>query len=240
MSIRKILKDGLTGEEIGKLFLEDYTDYHFSLMETAKKVVNKELSMKKALNIKTLLSLSEKQALMNSLKEEKYIKDYNNYMKICKYLDDLSIKLAYYEEKFCSECYHFLYVMTKKKLHEKKFNESFSIAEIIESMQRTYYCYIVIKTSILLIEERTGNANIFNSLNISPRKIEEAEFLLNLEIELYIMENDLNLEKKLTIEAPEIPEKIKNEAREKIKDLSFFRNSNLYLHQILAIGGEDE
>ena len=79
MNINKIIKQGLTGEEVGKLFLDDYTDYHFRLGETAKRHKNKEKSLKEALNIKGLLSESEKQILFDSLKKDKDIKGTKGY-----------------------------------------------------------------------------------------------------------------------------------------------------------------
>ena len=252
MNIDKIIKNGLTGEEIGRLFLEDYTDYHFRLGETAKRHKNKEISLKEALNIKGLLNKTEKQKLYDSLKNDKDIKSYNNYMAILKYLDDIAIKMAYFQELTYSSCLRLAYLIAKRKYKETEELEKKAtlklietIPKAIENIEENYYTYLTIKTSILLIEEITGNNNILNSINYEPDKIKDSELLLNLELETTNEENykpnsknnvfyDINLLTK------EIPEELVNKARQEVKDLSFFRNREYQLHQILIGGLEDE
>lgn len=129
MNINKIIKQGLTGEEVGKLFLDDYTDYHFRLGETAKRHKNKEISLKEALNIKGLLSESEKQILFDSLKKDRDIKSYNNYISILRYLDDIALKMAYFQEVVYSSCYRLAYLLATKITDE---NKEFNLEESLK------------------------------------------------------------------------------------------------------------
>ena len=239
MNINKIIKQ-LTGEEVGKLFLDDYTDYHFRLGETVKRHKTKEISLKEVLNIKGLLSDTEKQVLFNSLKKDKDIKAYNNYISILRYLDDIAIKMAYFQEVVYSSCHRSAYLLATKEE-----NEGFNLEEVtsnnIKKIEENYYYYLIMKTSIILIEEVTSNKNILNSLNYEPDKIVDAEDALNLELGKFY-NNRKSSEKKeeyrvyLELQTIEIPEEIIDKAREEIKDLSFFRDGKYQLHHILARG----
>lgn len=93
------------------------------------------------------------------------------------------------------------------------------------------------KTSIILIEEVTGNKNILNSLNYEPDKIVYAEDTLNYELGKFYSNRK---EEYLELQTIEIPEKLIEEARETIEDISFFRDGKYQLHHILAGGLNDE
>lgn len=241
MNINKIIKQGLTGEEVGKLFLDDYTDYHFRLGETAKRHKNKEISLKEALNIKGLLSESEKQILFDSLKKDKDIKAYNNYRAILRYLDDIAIKMAYFQEVVYSSCYSLAYLLATKTTDENEwFNLEEDLPTSIKKREEDYYFYLTMKTSIILIEEVTGNKNILNSLNYEPDKIVYAEDTLNHELCKIYSNRKEEYRVYLELQTIEIPEKLIEEARETIKDISFFRYGKYQLHHILARGFNDE
>jgi len=249
MNINNIIKQGLTGEEVGKLFLDDYTDYHFRLGEETKRHKNKEISLKEALNIKGLLSEAEKQVLFDSLKKNRDIKSYNNYMAILRYLDSAAIKMAYFQELVYSGCYRLAYLLATKTTEE---NEWFNLEESLKKIEEDYYFYLTMKTSIILIEEVTGNKNIFNSLNYEPYKIAMGEETLNFELGKFYNNRKSSEKYRVYLETQaaagnrksykgiKIPEEIIDKAREEIKDLSFFSKGEYDLHHILARGFNDE
>ena len=238
MNINKIIKQ-LTGEEVGKLFLDDYTDYHFRLGETVKRHKTKEISLKEVLNIKGLLSDTEKQVLFNSLKKDKDIKACNNYISILRYLDDIAIKMAYFQEVVYSSCHRSAYLLATKEE-----NEGFNLEEVtsnnIKKIEENYYYYLIMKTSIILIEEVTSNKNILNSLNYEPDKIVYAEDTLNYELGKFYNGRKEEYRVYLELQTIEIPEEIIDKAREAIKDISFFRDREYQLHHILADGGGND
>lgn len=229
MNINKIIRQGLTGEEVGKLMIDDYTDYHFRLGETTKRHKNKEISLKEALSLNSLFSESEKQILFNSLKKDKDIKTYKNYISILGYLDDIAIKMAYFQEVVYSSCYRLAYLLATKITEG-------NLPESIKKIEEDYYYYLTMKTSIILIEEVTGNKNILNSLNYEPDKIVDAEDTLNHEICKFYSNRKEEYRVYLELQTIEIPEKLIEEAREAIKDISFFRDGEYQLHHILARG----
>ncbi len=77
MNINKIIKQGLTGEEVGKLMIKDLAFMYKQVLEGEKEPKN-------------ILSQAEIKALVDSVKTNKDIRDYNNYKKLFDYLKNLS------------------------------------------------------------------------------------------------------------------------------------------------------
>jgi len=87
MNIDKIIKNGLTGEEVGKIMIKD-------LAWMYEKGTNDEAILRGEKELKHSLSQSEMKKLVDSLNTNKDIKAYNNYKKLHDYLNSLPSTFA--------------------------------------------------------------------------------------------------------------------------------------------------
>lgn len=144
MNINKIIKQGLTGEEVGKLMIKDLAFMYKQVLEGEKEPKN-------------ILSQAEIKALVDSVKTNKDIRDYNNYKKLFDYLKNLSpifsihnldaesmywklyniITKSYNAEKLNYDLRFKPQIMTQKQyeeLYKKAFNEIMRTTESVEKL----------------------------------------------------------------------------------------------------------
>lgn len=145
MNINNIIKQGLTGEEVGKIMIKDLALMYGQILAGEKEPRN-------------ILSQAEIKALVDSIKTNKDIRDYNNYKKLFDYLKSLPllfginnldaesmywklcnmITVLHHTETLNDDLRFNPRIMTEKQykeLHKKAFNEimerTISVEELI-------------------------------------------------------------------------------------------------------------
>lgn len=243
MNIDKIIKKGLSGDQIGRLFIEDFIEFEVRLRENAKECNEGKRTLKESLGVKGLFTRAEKQKLTDAVKGED-IKIYNGYMSILEYIEDISVKMAYNKEATINNCYKIAYLIVTHNPEEVEAvfnNKGGNIDAVIESIKQLFYFYRVFKTTLSIIEEITGIAGIAESLEYDVESVEMPSFFINKELEKI---NEANYNKgiyksySLDLREVKIPQEKIEKAIEKARDVTFFTFGDYPLHYIL--GGLNE